>query len=193
MQASLPLPPSLSSRVAFQKFCAIAGRSRPQRRRRVVSDISLMEGGNLGVGRNKKAVVGFIMSEHTQLYLPSHLSESRAEQRRGEGTFFAVFAQLKANATRAGTLIPYKERERSWGNKGGGTLRGNGARRSSLPSYPLSPALNSGAASAPHPSPALGDHSASQWHALFCWRKVQRAYYGQKRPPLLGSSLSRCL
>ena len=148
--------------------------------RRVVSDISLMEGGNLGVGRNKKAVVGFIMSEHTQLYLPSHLSESRAEERRGEGTFFAVFAQLKANATRAGTLIPYKERERSWGNKGGGTLRGNCARRfapslSSVPSYPLSPALNSGAASAPHPSPALGDHSASQWHCFARGKCSERA------------------
>ena len=66
--------------------------------RRVVSDISLMEGGNLGVGRNKKAAVGFIMSEHTQLYLPSHLSGARGGER---GTFFAVFAQLKANATRA--------------------------------------------------------------------------------------------
>ena len=108
--------------------------------RRVVSDISLMEGGNLGVGRNKKAVVGFIMSEHTQLYLPSHLSGARGGER---GTFFAVFAQLKANATLArGTLIPYKERERSWGNKGGGTLRGNGARRfapSSLLPAELSP------------------------------------------------------
>ena len=65
----------------------------------------------MGVGRNKKAVVGFIMSEHTQLYLPSHLSG--AEERREEGTFFAVFAQLKANATCTGTLIPYKERERT--------------------------------------------------------------------------------
>ena len=112
------------------------------------------------------------MSEHTQLYLPSHLSGARGGER---GTFFAVFAQLKANATRAGTLIPYKERERSWGNKGGGTLRGNGARRSSLPSYPLSPALNSGAASAPHPSPALGDHSASQWHCFVGGKCSERA------------------
>ena len=149
------------------------------------------------MGRNKKAVVGFIMSEHTQLYLPSHLSESRAEERRGEGTFFAVFAQLKANAMRAGTLIPYKERERRWGNKGGGTLRGNGARRSSLPSYPLSPALNSGAASAPHPSPALGDHSASQCHCFAGGKCRERAKGKNGRhtsaPPSRGVSEIRFL
>ena len=84
-----------------------------------------MEGGNLGVGeqerRAARAAVGFIMSEHTQqLYLPSHLSERRGE----EGAFFAVFAQLKANARApSGTLIPYKE-GRNWGNKGEGRAEG---------------------------------------------------------------------
>ena len=85
---------------------------------RVVSDISLMEGGNLGVGARKGggglggggkeggggrwAVVGFIMSQHTQLPLPSHLNERRGER----GTFFAVFAQLKANARAHGDTNP---------------------------------------------------------------------------------------
>ena len=55
----------------------------------VVSDISLMEGGNLGEWESKQGrcwcmVVAFIMSEHTQLYLPSHLSERKGGERRGE-------------------------------------------------------------------------------------------------------------
>ena len=62
------------------------------------------------------------MSEHTQLYLPSHLSE----RKRGEGTFFAVFAQLKAEQpTRSATgtlLIPYKEGRAD----GTGETRGGG-------------------------------------------------------------------
>ena len=49
-------------------------------------------------------MVGFIMSQHTQLPLPSHLNERRGERERG--TFFAVFAQLKANARAYGDTNP---------------------------------------------------------------------------------------
>ena len=63
-----------------------------------------MEGGNLGVGRDKKAMVGFIMSEHTQLYLPSHLSESRAEE--GRGDFLCCFRSVEGQRNAHGDANP---------------------------------------------------------------------------------------